>query len=206
MSRWERIMASPLVHVGSGILLAALWIVFAMAHAARFKATGQPSLLFFCLSETVSAWFLLLRTQPKTYSKSPLAWLIAALGTFLPLLFRPNGNALVSGSDWGLIVGVCLQFAGLLSLNRSFAMVPALRELKTGGLYRHVRHPVYASYLVIFTSYVAGNFSTRNLLLWAAVIGLLLMRMRLEERHLGRDPAYREYMARVRWRVLPFIC
>ena len=198
-------MASPLMHWASSFLLAGLWILFALAHVARFMETGQLSLVFFCISETISAWFLLLRTQPRSFTKSPGAWAVAALGTFLPLLFRPNGNALFPATNLGVVAGVCIHFAAMLSLNRSFAMVPALREVKTGGLYHYVRHPVYGGYLVIFSFYLAGNFSAPNLLLLSAEIVLLFVRMHLEERHLCANSAYREYLERVRWRVCPHI-
>ena len=40
----------------------------------------------------------------------------------------------------------------------------ARRQLKTSGLYRLVRHPLYASYLLSYLGYVLANTNLRNVL------------------------------------------
>lgn len=98
-----------------------------------------------------------------------------------------------------------LQILGLISLNRSFALVAAKRQIKTAGMYRFVRHPLYASYLLINTGYILTNTTSMNLALYVMSMGFLYVRMVREEKHLALDPAYGQYMQQVRYRVVPFM-
>lgn len=189
----------------TGIPLAALWLLFALAHVSTFQVTGRPSLLVFAVAETIIAAMFALRTPPRSFTTKPGEWAVALAGTFLPLLFRPTADTPVALAEWGLMLGSTLQIAGVLSLNRSFGIVPALRELKTAGLYRIVRHPIYASYLVVFAFYVGANYSLRNLVLGSVWAGLLIARIHFEERHLAQSDAYRAYRTRVKWRLIPFV-
>jgi protein-S-isoprenylcysteine O-methyltransferase Ste14 len=188
-----------------GLMLASAWLMFALVHVRAFMATGELSCLVFFLSESFTALMFLVRTEPATVSSSPADWALAVAGTLAPLLFTPNGNLLLPGATLTLLAGAMLQLAGLLSLNRSVGLVPARRELKTGGSFRVVRHPLYASYLVLFSGYLLSNFSVANLLVYCTMLALLLARMLREERHLSRAGDYRAYMAKVKYRVIPFI-
>lgn len=205
MQRIQQLRMGAVVQVLTGGTLTALWLIFAIAHVVNFNNTGKISVLAFAAAETVIALFFLLRTQPKSISNKPVEWLVAASGTFFPLLLRPEGEVVTPIAEWGLIIGSLIQIAGVISLNRSFAIVPALRELKTTGMYRVVRHPIYLGYLVTFSFYLASNFSLPNLLVFSASISLLVARLYLEEQHLGQTPEYRSYWAKVRWRLIPFV-
>lgn len=189
----------------SNVVLAALWLFFAIAHIVGFGLTGKASLLVFATAETLIATFFLLRTTPKTHTTRPVEWVTAVAGTSLPLLIRPTADTPVPIAEWGLMLGSALQIAGVLSLNRSFAVVPALRELKCRGMYSLVRHPIYTSYLITFVFYLAGNFSTRNVIIVFASVCLMLVRIHFEERHLALTAEYRSYRDRVRWRLIPFV-
>lgn len=205
MPRIPEIIASARMQLFTGAVLSALWTFFTVAHLVTFNLTGKISLLVFAVAETLIAVFFLLRTQPKTFTMNPHEWIIAVLGTFLPLLLRPTAENQVPFAEWGLILGSAMQIAGVLSLNRSFAIVPALRQLKTTGMYRVVRHPIYFSYLITFSFYLAANFSIRNLLILLVSLSLLVARVYLEERHLGQAAEYRAYRSRVKWRLIPFV-
>lgn len=205
MTRISQIVASARMQIVTGIVLATLWAFFAVAHIVKFKLTDKASLLTFAAAETLIAVFFLLRPPPKTVTANPREWVVAVLGTFLPLLLRPTADTPVQIAEAGLMLGSILQIAGVLSLNRSFALVPALRELKTGGMYRFVRHPIYFSYLITLSCYVTANFSIPNLLIILTSIILLVARVYYEERHLGMSSAYRSYQTRVRWRLIPFV-
>lgn len=206
MIRSAHILNERPAQVICGAALAALWLFFAVAHLSIFiHSSGKTSLLVFATAETLVAAFFLLRTPPRTLATRPVEWLVAIAGTFLPLLLRPTTDAPAALAEWGLMIGSALQIAGVLSLNRSLAIVPALRQLKTGGMYAIVRHPIYTSYLVTFSCYLAANTSATNLLIVATSLGLLLARVHFEERHLGQTPEYRAYRGRVQWRLIPFI-
>ena len=101
-------------------------------------------------------------------------------------------------------VGVA-AYAGL-SLGRWLTPFPRPAvgaELVVKGPYRFVRHPFYAGGLLFFCGLsLIGSVSALGgtgalALLWA-------LKSRVEERHLlARFPAYADYAARVRWRLVP---
>lgn len=205
MVRNAHILTPLQTQVITGATLSALWLLFAIAHIANFGGTGKTSLLVFAIAETLIAVFFLLRTPPKTLTTRPSEWAAAIAGTFLPLLLRPTTDTQVPFAEWGLMLGSAMQIAGVLSLNRSFAIVPALRTLKTTGMYRFVRHPIYFSYLITFSFYLAANYSPQNLLILLASLSLMVARIHFEERHLAQTPEYCAYRSRVKWRLIPFV-
>jgi protein-S-isoprenylcysteine O-methyltransferase Ste14 len=205
MTRIDLLAASSPMQIFARMILSALWLLFAVAHIVTFNTTGKASLLAFGVSETLVAFFFLARPPARTVTTNAIEWVIAILGTFLPLLVRPTPDAPIQAVELGLVLGSVLQIASVLSLNRSFALVPALREVKTDGMYRFVRHPIYFSYVVTFCCYLAGNFTIENLVVLSATIGLLMARVLFEERHLSRTPEYRAYRERVNWRLIPFV-
>jgi protein-S-isoprenylcysteine O-methyltransferase Ste14 len=93
----------------------------------------------------------------------------------------------------------------LLSLGRSFGIVPANRGVRTGGPYRFVRHPAYSGYVLTGAGYLLENPSIRNACLFAVVTLAQAVRIVEEERTLAGDPAYRAYARRVRSRVVPYV-
>ena len=188
-----------------GILLAFAWGMFSYAHLLGFKATGDWTYLLFCAAETLAAVLFLVRSEAVTVSRVPLDWVLAISATFAPFLFAPASWAILPQAKLLLVVGSSVQIAGLLSLNRSFGLVPAKREIKTAGLYRIVRHPLYASYFVSFSGYVLANTSIANLVVYVCAISLLFFRLLREEKHLALDAGYRAYMQQVKYRIVPLI-
>lgn len=188
-----------------GILLAFAWGVFSYLHLLGFKATGDWTYLLFCAAETLAAVLFLVRSEAGTVSSAPLDWALAIGATYAPFLFAPATWGVLPQAKFLLVAGISVQIAGLLSLNRSFGIVPAKREIKTAGMYRIVRHPLYASYFVSFTGYVLANTSIANLVVYVVEICLLILRLLREEKHLALDLEYRSYMQRVKYRIVPLI-
>lgn len=188
-----------------GAILAVAWIAFAWLHVGAFNKSGNWSYLVFCITETITAVLFMIRTAPVTVSSNTSDWALGIGGTFAALLFAPAGYGVLPAAAVLVTIGATIQLAGMLSLNRSIGVVPARRVVKTGGLYRFVRHPLYASYLVTFSGYLLANSSIRNLAVYVLTLVLLSMRIVREERHLSLDENYRDYMARVKYRVLPFV-
>lgn len=188
-----------------GALLSLVWFLFAYKHIGAFLSTGKIAFLVFCVSESLQAIFFLFRSTPKSVSVDVFDWLVAIVGTFAVLLFRPGGVVLWQGGETLVVIGVLIQIAALCSLNRSFALVPALRKLKGRGLYSVIRHPMYASYLFLFGGYILFNASLLNFVVYIFAHIFLFLRIRQEEKHLSRDPAYRLYKEKVRFRLIPFI-
>jgi protein-S-isoprenylcysteine O-methyltransferase Ste14 len=73
------------------------------------------------------------------------------------------------------------------------------------GPYRIVRHPIYASYVVLQTGYLLQSFSLRNLAVVMLATACNVGRIWAEERVLANNPDSRSYRAKVRWRFLPGI-
>lgn len=201
----SRILKSQRSNVYSGMLLATLFGFFAYAHFNKFQETGEWALLLVVISETLTAGFFIFRSDPETVSTSPFDWLVAIAGSFAPLLLRPAAWGMFSPAAVMIALGTALQIISLMSLNRSFALVAAKREIKTAWMYRVVRHPLYASYFLVFSGYVLVHTTLANLFVYLITMGFLCVRIFREERHLSLDPAYRTYMLEVRYRLLPFV-
>jgi protein-S-isoprenylcysteine O-methyltransferase Ste14 len=74
------------------------------------------------------------------------------------------------------------------------------------GPYALVRHPMYAGSLPSILGMPLALGSYWGLLVLPVFIGVLLSRLFDEERVLARElPGYREYCAKVRWRMIPGI-
>jgi len=99
--------------------------------------------------------------------------------------------------------GLLVIVAGKLSLGRSFGLLPANRGVVSAGMYRIVRHPIYAGYLVTHAAFLMGHWNGWNAAVLMGADAALILRAVYEERTLAPDPAYAGYRARVRWRILP---
>ena len=205
MERQTGFLQSTRLSLYSGAILAVAFGTFAYAHLIAFQRTDEWMLLLFCFSETLTALFLIVRSKPETVSADQLDWIAGIAGTFAPFLLRPAAWGVAPYAKYLIIAGVLIQIAGLISLNRSIAIVAAKREIKTKGLYSFVRHPLYASYFLTFGGYVLMNTTPKNLIIYVVTMGLLFIRVFREEKHLALDILYREYMQKVRYRVIPFV-
>ena len=83
------------------------------------------------------------------------------------------------------------------------ACFEALYQRHERGLYRFVRHPLYLSYVVAFAGYVINQPTAYNMIVYAVAVTLWVLRLVAEERFLMQDPAYREFAARTKWRLVP---
>jgi protein-S-isoprenylcysteine O-methyltransferase Ste14 len=148
----------------------------------------------------------LIRRPARTVSRRTGDWLLAFGGTFAGVLFRPTG----AHRPWGITAGWVVQLIGLstcivsfLALGRSFGFVAADRGLVRRGPYALVRHPIYASYVLLQLGYVLQSLSVRNALVMLLASGCNVGRIRAEERTLAGNDAFGSYRGQVRWRLLP---
>jgi protein-S-isoprenylcysteine O-methyltransferase Ste14 len=93
--------------------------------------------------------------------------------------------------------------ASLVALGRCFAILPGARGVVARGPYRLVRHPAYLCEIVM----LGGAALALGLPLGPALLvaGALLVALRIaaEESPLRQLEAYRTYVARVRFRLVP---
>ena len=205
MNKFSSFLNSRLANFAAGLALAAVWGLFALSHIHTWHIFGDWTYLIFCGAESLAALLFLLRSTPIAVSNNPWDWLAGVVGTFSPLLFEPADWGLLFEAKHLMVLACVLQIAGMLSLNRSFGMVPARRIIKTAGLYRIVRHPLYSSYLLGGIGYLLSNSSWRNLAVACTVIFVMLLRLVREERILRQDAAYLTYMKQVPYRLIPLI-
>jgi len=188
------------------VVLAVQSGLFAYAHALNFLQFHRLSNLLIMAKETLDAVFFFARRAPFRTSRSPYDWFVGIAGLALPLLFRPIGTPddFIIG-EFLQLAGFFLQTLGITSLNRSFGIVAANRGVKTSGLYRLVRHPLYSAYIIGHIGYVINNLSIRNCIIFVLSTTLQLQRIFIEENLLRQDAAYVEYSKRTKWRLVPFV-
>lgn len=102
-----------------------------------------------------------------------------------------------------ILFGNVVQISGKLFLRRSFGIAPANRGIKRDGLYRFVRHPIYAGYLFTHIGILLIMPSLVNLVIYAIGWWAQILRIQAEEALLTQDPDYRDYLQQTRWRLIP---
>ncbi len=195
-----------IVRLSANIVGAAGAAYFAYVTLSAYLHTHRPIGLLFFAQQAVVVVAYLIRRPANTVTLRFGDWLLAFGGTFSPVLLRPDGGY----PSWGLSTGLALQLAGVLfalwsltTLGRSFGFAAADRGLVSRGPYAIVRHPIYASYVLLLAGYLVQSFSLRNVLVALLAIGCDVGRIRAEERVLAQNPAHPAYCRRVRWRMLP---
>ena len=164
----------------------------------------HPQMAIFLLSEVIGV-FLLLTQRRGTWSVKLYPLAIALLGTGAGLLVVPAGPQLVP--EWVsqalVFTGATIALLAKVFLGRSFGVVPANRGVKQYGVYRIVRHPMYAGYILNQIGFLLVFFSAWNVAIYTIAWAMLYMRAREEAKFLEADEAYREYCTKVRYRLIP---
>lgn len=174
----------------------------------RVFHSDNPFRYLLLASESAVMIFVLIRRPTDAVSVVFGEWMLAFTATAATLLVVPVPNHLPALAPLGVmlfVVGALFQVSAKLALNRSFGIAPANRGIKRAGPYRFVRHPMYAGYFVNNIGLLILMLSFANFAVYAIAWTAQIMRVLAEERLLGQDPAYRDYMADVRWRVIPGI-
>ncbi len=199
-------------NISVNILLSFVWLFFAYENLTAFIEKPKLTLMLFFLAQTELIIFFILRKPTRNVTTKPGDYIVAIAGTFIALFFQPAAVLITPGAEYhaithvadGLIyVAVILEICGFLSLNTSAGIVPANRGVKTTGLYKYVRHPIYSSYLLLYLGYAINNPSFYNGVILVAALILQIARIYREEALLKRDGSYKEYAAKVRWRLVP---
>jgi protein-S-isoprenylcysteine O-methyltransferase Ste14 len=111
-----------------------------------------------------------------------------------------------------LLIALCMYLAYLTFRENSFAAPVVKIQTERGhrvvssGPYAHVRHPMYTGAALFFigTPLLLGSYY--GLAAAPVLIAVLAVRAVMEERTLDNElPGYRDYAARVRYRLVPWI-
>ena len=160
------------------------------------------------ISESLGIFLILTRRFAKTISTHPLDWALSFMAVNAPLLAVPAAASTFIPSQFATAVmfaGMIIQISAKAILWRSYGIVPANRGVKTKGPYHFVRHPMYAGYTLTHIGFLLGFPSLQNFLLYLTIFLIEVARLMREELILTNDPVYRDYAARVRYRLLPGI-
>lgn len=153
----------------------------------------------------------LTRGAPRALDRSLLsaAAVTAAYGyPYAQIIYLKAAPGSAASPTAGLVMvtaAAALGLASLIALGRRFGILPAWRGLMTKGPYRLVRHPMYLSYFVSDIGYNLQEWNIGTILLTLAGWASLVYRIHAEERVLSQDPAWSQYSAAVRYRLLPAI-
>lgn len=164
----------------------------------------HPQVIVFLSAELLGVVLVVLQ-RPGDVATQLRPVLLGFAGTACPLLVLPIGLQLVPDMVSTALItgGVALSILAKLSLRRSFGLVAANRGVKSDGLYRFVRHPMYSGYIVNHIGLLLVFLSAWNVAVIALCWILMWMRTGEEEKVLLNDPAYRNYADNVRSRLVP---
>lgn len=189
----------------------ALCFAVSYAHSLLTLSSNRMPLFFdyqtfFLVFQLLALALFLVRRDADVFSSKVEDYVCTLLSLALPMFLQPVPGA--GASIVGLfleLIGAVVVLAAFLSLNRSFGIAPENRGIKTKGLYRFIRHPMYSGYLLTETGFVLGNFSVNNVVIFAAAGLFLVLRLMAEERFLRADPVYESYVKKTPSKLVPFI-
>lgn len=187
-------------------VIALLWMWMVERVAVSFFQDGNHMAWLVLISETSVMVFTLIRRPTQAISMKLGDWLLAITATAAPMMIQTANDPVDTLRIAGIMLimlGNLAQAGSKLALARSFGIAPANRGIKISGPYRLVRHPMYAGYLVVHIGVLLMMPLWINLMIYAIGWTAQICRILAEETLLGQDPAYRQYMATVRWRVIP---
>jgi protein-S-isoprenylcysteine O-methyltransferase Ste14 len=202
----ERAAKATALDVSERLCVALLFGQFAYRVLGAFEHAPTLGTFLLVMSEVLPVFLILTRARSNSLSDHPVDWVLGFAGTCAPLLVEPISAQTVAPAEFCallVLIGMFIQISGKVALWRSFGIVAANRGVKTIGPYRFVRHPIYMGYVITHIGFVLNFPSWRNLLIYVAALALQIVRLLREERLLKQDPQYREYAARVRYRLLP---
>ena len=103
-------------------------------------------------------------------------------------------------------VGLIITILSFISLGKSFSILPQVRKIVNGGMYRLIRHPAYLGECTLLISCVIE--STNPFYSIVAFVGytpLIIIRIRVEEKLLLSQVDYILYADQTKWRLIPGI-
>jgi protein-S-isoprenylcysteine O-methyltransferase Ste14 len=189
-----------------GFVGAAISLALACESLVDYTASASFLAVLYFSVHAVTAWFFLIRRPQVARPRRLLPDAVAVASLLSPYAYDAS-RLETAGPAAGILLAsatLCLLIS-TVSLGRSFAILPAVREVRTGLAYRVVRHPVYASYLLMDVALLASGPTTWNVSIMLLAAALLIVRIRFEEQLLDTDQVYLAYRRRVRYRLIPHV-
>jgi protein-S-isoprenylcysteine O-methyltransferase Ste14 len=163
--------------VETGILVAYI-VAFLTRKPAQALAKGFMETVFPLILGLLP--FAIVMTD-YTYHK----WMPADAHAHLAGLLAINALLIASGAA---------NLTGLISLRSAFTITSEARVFIRSGLYRFVRHPLYAAHFVIYFCYLLLHFHAATIALYVGFVVGQTLRARIEERKMSAAfPEYLEY-------------
>jgi protein-S-isoprenylcysteine O-methyltransferase Ste14 len=176
------------------LLVTFLFVLFWSAYWRRRPALALASRPVEILLPLVCSGLPLAQYPPEAL----IVALHAAAGAAANIVWRPLFEADPTVGLAIMAAGEALTVAGMLTLGRSFSIFSEVRELRTSGLYRFVRHPLYLGEMIAVWGYVLAWPAPWSIACALVFTALQSWRARVEEGLLlAHHPAYAEYRQRV---------
>ncbi len=195
-------------HWPINIFIALLWTLFVRHYFELWTQHGGILNLGLFIHNTILFFLFLTRRKSKETGMRFVDWLVPVVTVGSAMMLRPGqpANGFLLPVSLGIqLFGLGAMILSLISLGKSFGIIPANRNVKNTGAYHLVRHPLYAAEIIFYIGFLLGNFSLHNIIFTAFIFSGQVWRSILEEKLLSRDPVYREYLARVKWRFIPYV-
>lgn len=199
---------APLIERGEKLLLLGAGGYFVFKNFTPVFVTHNVVACLYMAEALLDMTFTVIR-QRGPLSHNWRDWLVAVLGTYASLLVvaapqvPPVLPSVLCGSL--ALIGILLSLAAKLSLRRSFGIIAASRQLKTGGPYRVIRHPMYAGYLLMQMAFLLQYPTIHNTVVLLFTWWMQIMRIRAEEKILGTRKEWVDWSQGVKWKLFPFV-
>jgi protein-S-isoprenylcysteine O-methyltransferase Ste14 len=185
-----------------------LFVVGALYLAFQEK-TFDYNLMAYAVQSGILVFYILRRKSHRRIDTHWLHQCIALAGFYSGVIFiwqpQTGGQMEKLISDVIILVANILAIVTIFNLGRSFGIMIAVREVKTGGLYSIIRHPMYATDILLRIGFLVSHLSVLTGVLIVISVSINFYRAILEERYLALQDDYSLYMKKVKYRFIPHV-
>ena len=203
------------------LCLVLVWALFVLVSYTKLAALDARSPVNFWALFSLQAAnsgllvvFFALRRRSTELGADVLSVFLAHAGTWVPLLpmlqtywkepsYWIPPEWVMKGGIWALVASCAVTSLNFISLGRSWGVIPANRGVRSGGMYRLVRHPIYANYILFYWVFLVISVHWTTIVVAITLPVLLFLRAKREERVLRKDPGYVAYADRTRYMFFP---
>lgn len=163
----------------------------------------------FALQSLIFVTVILIRKPHQDIEKNVFNQMIALIAFYSAIAFigQPQTGNEIENQISKIIIFAAniLGVITLLNLGRSFGILIAFREIKTGGLYSVVRHPMYGTDILLRIGFIISHFNNFTIIIFIITLACYIYRARSEEIFLSQQSEYKDYMKKVRFMFIPYI-